>query len=829
MHFGIQLQRGKGTSVQDIRHSDLLGLIHVLARHRKEARMYTAVQVNCLECEQSVPPHLDELNGGISCVIAFGDFQGGELQVLIGKEWSTINCVGNWRNLDPLSVHRVLPVTQGKRYSIVLYNPQEVLNRVSEQDLLRLKAHGFPVEIGHGSPLPKESHETAKRIWFGQGQVHEPSCEQAFPAHVDTSETMLPSVMTQPFPASSEKRLQNLVQQCHEKMGHPHSAQFMRILRSAGASSKVLAIAKDLRCSICQQTHTPVPHHMSAAMPCIGFNQVVGVDLFFIQGPEGDGQIPVLSMICWGTLMHVCVLLKDKTSKRVRKAYRRNWLRVFGPPRKVVSDQGGEFMGAEFCERLETDGSVHEVTPADAPWQNGRTERHGGTVKLMLTRARMTLPPRNRDELEELLVATVQAKNAYTLVGGFSPFQRVFGTQLHLPGGNFGDEWREHEIATMSAIEAGDAALARTMEMRRAAREAFQFVDSSSRVRRSILSGPRPVKQFQPGDQVYFWRREGDPQAFRHEHAHAHWHGPALIVGHHRSKVWLSFRGHLWLCAPEQVREATREERLAHDHVTQDLLEAARELRVEGIGYQDMSEVRSTEPATSARLARPYDEMEDAQDMMPVPAEEHPVQPDTMTTAEGPTEVRGRSEHRQHRSRSRGRAESLLCIKDDVEDEVLQEYLREYSTLWSCSFGAPDEAEWCYITGEAMTKAEVKKRKEINFSRLSQQDQLRFAEAMKSEWENILQPHAAQLLSLEESKKLRKDPIAGKRIIPTRWVLVEKDMGTGVASKAKARLVLQGFKDPDLGEFVVMPCPLFCSLWLATSGSFLLLTLRVLL
>eukprot|EP00971_Amphidinium_carterae_P219737 4362602-Amphidinium_carterae.1 len=74
---------------------------------------------------------------------------------------------------------------------------------------------------------------------------------------------------------------------------------------------------------------------------------------------------------------------------------------------------------------------------------------------------------------------------------------------------------------------------------------------------------------------------------------------------------------------------------------------------------------------------------------------------------------------------------------------------------------------------------------------------------MKNEWENILQPHAAQLLSLEESKRVRHDPTMAKRIIPTRWVLVEKDMGTGTATKAKARLVLQGYKDPDLGEFEV--------------------------
>eukprot|EP00971_Amphidinium_carterae_P089169 1764697-Amphidinium_carterae.1 len=44
IHFGMQLHRGKGTSVQDIRQSDLLALIHVLASYRKNPRTYTAVQ-----------------------------------------------------------------------------------------------------------------------------------------------------------------------------------------------------------------------------------------------------------------------------------------------------------------------------------------------------------------------------------------------------------------------------------------------------------------------------------------------------------------------------------------------------------------------------------------------------------------------------------------------------------------------------------------------------------------------------------------------------------------------------------------------------------------
>eukprot|EP00971_Amphidinium_carterae_P301706 5993898-Amphidinium_carterae.3 len=106
MHFGVQLQRGKGTSVQDIHHSDLLRLIHVLACHRNVNRTCTAVQLNCLESGQSVPPHLDELNEGVSSVIAFGQFMGGELQVLVGESWGTAACNRKWRDLDPKSVRR---------------------------------------------------------------------------------------------------------------------------------------------------------------------------------------------------------------------------------------------------------------------------------------------------------------------------------------------------------------------------------------------------------------------------------------------------------------------------------------------------------------------------------------------------------------------------------------------------------------------------------------------------------------------------------------------------------------------------------------------------
>eukprot|EP00974_Lingulodinium_polyedra_P042755 4104195-Lingulodinium_polyedra.AAC.1 len=64
-------------------------------------------------------------------------------------------------------------------------------------------------------------------------------------------------------------------------------------------------------------------------------------------------------------------------------AYARHWLRVFGPPEIIITDGGPEFAG-EFEQKVEQSASFQHVIDADAPWQNGRCERHGGLAKDLL-------------------------------------------------------------------------------------------------------------------------------------------------------------------------------------------------------------------------------------------------------------------------------------------------------------------------------------------------------------------------------------------------------------------------------------------------------------
>ena len=409
-----------------------------------------------------------------------------------------------------------------------------------------------------------------------------------------------------PFPATSEQGLWKQIRKAHEKMGHPHEEQFIRILRQAGASEYVLGLAKRLRCSVCEQHKPPKPPRISAGTPSFEFNAVVGLDVFHLQGWQNGQTVHVLNMVDWGTSFQICVRVKEVTAKKIRKAFRCNWVRIFGPPHRVVTDQGREFLGAEMAERLESDGTFHEIIPAESPWQNGKTERHGGIVKMIFTKARLSLPPRDIEDFDELLQEACHAKNRFSLKGGYSPTQRVFGTQLRVPGANFGDEHDYPSIGTMSGLEAGDQVLLRSLERRKAATEAYHFLDSASRLRKAVLSGPRSTSRYEAGDLVYFWRRDADVQAFRVERTHAHWHGPAVVLGHHRSKVWVSFRGHIWMCSPEQLRHTSMEENASQSEAVTELLEASQTLSHPQTPFQDVSQ-EIPEPDTSARMVHRSD------------------------------------------------------------------------------------------------------------------------------------------------------------------------------------------------------------------------------
>ena len=115
---------------------------------------------------------------------------------------------------------------------------------------------------------------------------------------------------------------------------------------------------------------------MSRSPTSFAFNDVVGLDLFFLHTYEKH-TLPAMNIVCWGTGLQRVIHLRDQSGENLRNAYRHNRLRSYGRPRVLVIDQQRSLCSGIFAEKVESDGTRLGVTPLEAPWRNGKTERAG--------------------------------------------------------------------------------------------------------------------------------------------------------------------------------------------------------------------------------------------------------------------------------------------------------------------------------------------------------------------------------------------------------------------------------------------------------------------
>lgn len=133
-------------------------------------------------------------------------------------------------------------------------------------------------------------------------------------------------------------------------------------------------------------------------------------------------------------MMHQACLLKTRRSDYVAGKFFRRWVQVFGVPKCITHDQGGEFELA-FVQTLEDLSVQSQVTAAHAGWQLAAGERHGGilgTLVHAIVSEHGTEGYKNMQAALSLASATA-AKNATLTKDGYSPNQRVYGVELKWP------------------------------------------------------------------------------------------------------------------------------------------------------------------------------------------------------------------------------------------------------------------------------------------------------------------------------------------------------------------------------------------------------------
>ena len=338
------------------------------------------------------------------------------------------------------------------------------------------------------------------------------------------------------------------VYRIHRNLGHPNLQTFLRALRHSGIKRSILRwVKREFLCPICEARKQPQSHRPAHLSRRLDFNEVVGVDLFYVK------KHAMLNVLCWGTSLQWVEALSDKSAETVTRAFMKSWCGHYGAPRMLVADQGGEFTGAFFVQTVSDAGTLIHYTDVKSPWQNSRTERAGGIFKQKLQTTIDEAGIVDETELDIAIAETLWTRNQYFDRSGFSPFQRVFGATPRIPMNLLSDDMIDRELLQSPQSDS----MQRTLVIREVARKAWMRQQDAEAVSRASRANTRraDVKPVCTGDMVYVWRATSD---------YTGWSGPGMVVAESSNgrSLWISLRGYLIKASREQVRLATSEERL---------------------------------------------------------------------------------------------------------------------------------------------------------------------------------------------------------------------------------------------------------------------------
>ena len=131
------------------------------------------------------------------------------------------------------------------------------------------------------------------------------------------------------------------------------------------------------------------------------------------------------------------VRLQNKTAAHVAQQFENCWLHRYPRPNKCIHDNGGEFIGWEFVQKMEQWGILDSPTTAYNPQANAVCERLHQTVANILRTVLDDHEPRTIQEAEQLVdnalsTATHVTRCAISRAIGTSPGALIFRRDMLL-------------------------------------------------------------------------------------------------------------------------------------------------------------------------------------------------------------------------------------------------------------------------------------------------------------------------------------------------------------------------------------------------------------
>ena len=199
-----------------------------------------------------------------------------------------------------------------------------------------------------------------------------------------------------------------LLKLAHDDLGHNGTAHTYMILRRSyywkGMKSFIATYVK--RCNLCRQHNATATRYVKGAFEIpkapMDFISMDLIGEFY--PPSTRGNRYALTVICMLTGWIWCIPIPDKTANAILKAYLKKVHHVFGPYRKILSNNGTEFKNDLFDRVAKELGIEHKVySPPYHPQSNGRIE--GFHLFLKACMAKHISPGLERDEVCRIVTA----------------------------------------------------------------------------------------------------------------------------------------------------------------------------------------------------------------------------------------------------------------------------------------------------------------------------------------------------------------------------------------------------------------------------------------
>ena len=597
---------------------------------------------------------------------------------------------------------------------------------------------------------------------------------------------------------------------CHKNLGHPSADRLKTLLKQQGFRPEAIDAIDDLRCSNCQEQQAPKISRPAAIKEPLDFNDKISMDGIAWKS-KGGTTFHFYHVIDYSTSFHVAAIAPNRSSNSVIEFLGNQWIAWAGPPVELLVDSATEFNSHEMDSFCQSFNICKSTTCPEAHWQNGRIERHGEVLQQMLNKYQEEIEISSYQDLQQALWHCVHAKNACSLRRGFAPEVLVLGKHTRLPGSLSGDSQVTSHLLAESESQQG-IQFRENLARREAARKAFWEADNHAAVRRALLRRTRPNRgTYQAGEWVMMWKKI-DPSK-------GNWIGPARTItqeGTHT--VWCTMSGRLYRCSPEQIRpvsafEARQVSESTAPFVAQSLLNQIKEVQAQGNTeqFQDLSSesVSAPHPSESSPgvVIVPTDSTTGHPEMNPVGEEiDSEIQPDAepfVPSNEG-------SDHNPdpidvpipEETDSELVTHALYC--QDLDAAVEQPSGPDLAWRFELTVGYQElnQFQEGEESADAFLVSSVKKQRvEVKLHELTKGEQQEMKIAKETEIKNWI--------STKTVEKLLRDKIDPKQIMKCRWILTWKPLDEEArrestdplkTRKAKARLVVLGFMDPNLDK-----------------------------